>query len=300
MKSEHRHELKTNELEKLTGKLKPFFEQHGLKIALAVSAVVVVVAGVTFWTRNLAAAKTAGWSELYSANSAESYLDVAEKENLSGKPVADWARLQAAEGYLQTGIQQSLQNREGDRGLVSDLSEARKNFDAVLNSKAATGKMRERALYGLACCLEAMAGVNQRTTVVKSSPAELLAEAIKAYKRFVEDYPDSLLNLKRYEDEKLGRLEQRIRFLESQDTGNFYVWFRTQNPKTKDRRGPFDNPFGQPGAGDGPVMLPPIPSGLRLPDDIDDSTPVDGDSGPALELPLEEKSGDTPAAPDEK
>ena len=31
MKSEHRHQLKTSELEKMTGKLQPFFEKHGLK-----------------------------------------------------------------------------------------------------------------------------------------------------------------------------------------------------------------------------------------------------------------------------
>ena len=159
--------------------------------------------------------------------------------------------------------------------------------------------MHERALYGLACCLEAMAGVNQRTDVANSTTAELLDGAVKAYEEFVRKYPDSPHNLKRYEDERLGRIERRIEFLKSDDAREFYAWFRTQNPKTKDRRGPLDSfPFG--GTDDGPVMLPPIPGSLRLPDESIDTAPDEDDSGPALKPPAEGNSGDTPAAPKEK
>jgi tetratricopeptide (TPR) repeat protein len=296
MKSEERHELKSNELEKLSARLQPIVEKYGLHIVLAVSAAIVIAAAAMFWNRTNTAEKTAGWTELRSANSAETLLAVAEIESLSKKPVAAWARLQAAERYLQTGIRQSLENREGERGLVSDLDEARKNFQLVLDAATANSNLQERALYGLGRCLETMAGVNQRTDAPNSTTVDLLDGAAKAYEKLLSEYPNSAYNQKRYEEEELGNLERHLQYLKSDEASNFYAWFRTQNPKPAGRRGPFDSmPFDHPPFDPGPVTLPPIPEGLRL---LDDDT--DTDTGPAFpgtsqEPPAGESNGTTPA-----
>ena len=315
MKTEQRHALKSNELEKLTAKLRPFFEKHGMQIVLGISAIVVVAAAALFWTRTSATEKEAGWSGFIAANTtAETYLNIAETENLADKPVSAWARLEAAERYLQTGIQQSLENREGDRGLVSDLNEARQNFELVAKAAPPNSKMRERALYGVARCLETMAGVNQRTDAENSMPADLLEEAVKRYEDLISEYPDTVYNRKRYEDEELGKLERRLKFLKSEEAQRFYAWFRTQNPKSQNRFGPLDGfPFDRSSTGTPPVMLPPIPNRLLLPFDETDGggplLPEVGSEGPvsAPDAPSEtgesreeESSDDSSAAPEKK
>ena len=176
----------------LSSILQPIVEKYGLHIVLAVSAAIVIAAEEMFWNRTNTAEKTAGWTELRSANSAETLLAVAEIESLSKKPVAAWARLQAAERYLQTGIRQSLENREGERGLVSDLDEARKNFQLVLDAATANSNLQERALYGLGRCLETMAGVNQRTDAPNSTTVDLLDAASKAYEKLLSEYPNQI------------------------------------------------------------------------------------------------------------
>ncbi|MBT6155829.1 MAG: hypothetical protein HOL01_12725 [Planctomycetaceae bacterium] len=297
MKSEERHELKSNELEKLSARLQPIFDQYGMHIVLAISAAIAIGAAAMFWNRTSSAEKTAGWTELraaVTARSAEKFLEVAEDETLSKKPVSAWAHLRAAERYLETGIQQSLENREGERGLVSDLDEARKNFDLALEAAPAKSNLQERALYGLGRCLETMAGVNQRTDAANSETADLLAEAVKAYEKLLSEYPDSAYNQKRYEEEELGNLERHRDFLKSEKASIFYAWFRTQNPKPEDRRSPLDGmPTDHPPFGSGPVTLPPIPEGLRLLDD-------DAEAGPEFpgteqETPEGESSGTAPA-----
>jgi hypothetical protein len=295
MKSEERHELKSNELEKLSARLQPIVEQYGLHIVLAVSAAIAVAAAVMFWNRTNTAERTAGWSELSSAPTAEALLAVAENEALAKKPVAAWARLQAAERQLQNGIRQSLVGRDaGDRGLVSELDDARTNFELVLEDAPAKSNLQERALYGLGRCLETMAGVNQRTDAPNSSTADLLEGAAKAYEKLLSEYPDSAYNQKRYEDEEFGNLERHLQFLKSDKAGEFYAWFRTQNPKPEDRRGPFDNtPFDHPPFDLGPVTLPPIPEGLRLLDDDTETGPAFPETLP--EAPEGESNGTTPA-----
>ena len=325
MKSEERHELKSNELEKISARLQPIFDQYGLHIVLAISAAIAIGAAAMFWNRTSSAEKTAGWTELSAANSAETLLAVAEDETLSKKPVAAWARLQAAERQLQNGIRQSLVGRDGDRGMVSELDDARENFELALKAAPAKSNLQERALYGLGRCLESMAGVNHPTDALNSETADLLAEAAKYYEKLLSEFPDSAYNQKRYEEEELGNLERHLQFLKSEKASNFYAWFRTQNPKPEDRRSPFDSmPSDHPPFDLGPVTLPPIPEGLRLLEDNAEAgpsipgtepetsegessgtTPGPKPSAPVSKTPAEtngddDKKPDAPASPSEK
>lgn len=300
MKSEERHELKVNELERLTTRVRPILEQYGMHIALGASAVILIAAAALFWSRMSAAGQTAGWAEYLDAtasNSTAKLVDVAEAEDAAKNQVAIWARLRAAEGYLESGIQQSIEGRdEGQRGLVSDLDEARKNFQAVLEKAPAKSELQERALFGLGRCLETMAGVNQRTDAKNSTTTDLLTEAAEAYDKLLKDFPNSPYNQKRYEDEELGKLERHLKFLKSQEAAEFYAWFRTQKPVKKDRRGPFDSlPGGHPPLDTGPVILPSIPDSLKL----SDEEPAAGPAfpGASSEPDKPETDGAEPAKP---
>ena len=273
MKSEHRHDLKSNELEKLVRKIRPFFETYWFRILMAACGVA-VAAGVTlFFVRSFRESRSAGWTQMSISTTAEQFLQIAETEELQDKPVVDWARLSAAESYLQTGIRLSLEHREGEQGLVSDLDDAKENFDQVL--KSASGRIRERALFGLARCLEAMAGVNLSSTADDGpqTTGQSLAEAVKAYQKLIKEFPNTPYNRKSFEQDELGRIERRIEHLEYDAAQEFYAWFRTQNPKREDRPNPFDISPGASPTDNLPVTLPPIPERLRLPVLPEENTP---------------------------
>ena len=110
MKSEHRHELQQNELRKLTHKVQPWLESHGLQIAGAAAAVVAVLIGVIWWTSNRGSAGSAGWTSLSTAQTSEEFASVAEKygDTLAGV----WARLRVAEN----GVELAALMREAEHG----------------------------------------------------------------------------------------------------------------------------------------------------------------------------------------
>ena len=139
-----------------------------------------------------------------------------------------------------------------------------------------------------------MAGVNQRTDADNSATADLLEKSVQAYDELLADFPDSPYNQKRYEDEELGNLERHIQELKSEKASEFYAWFRTQNPQKSDRRGPLDGlPSGHPPLDSGPVTLPQIPEGLRLPDEAPETGPVL--PSPSSSGTPEEGQADSPA-----
>jgi hypothetical protein len=269
MKSEHRHELKEHELGKLTSKAQAFFEKYGNQLLLGALGVLLVVGGAVFWIRSSAASKADAWQQLLKAGNAEQFSEVAEK--YAGTEVAQWARLNVAETYLDDAREMMFTNSTGRDGA---LEKAEKAFDTVLKSTPLTDPMRERALYGLARTREMSAGKDT-------------AEAVRAYESFAKEFETSP-----YAAEAKRRAEE----LQRKDTKDFYAWFQAQDLKPSDIRMPRDfrgmvppghPPFG-PGAGTTPGDLPDFfPPGLTPP-----TTPPTGGAPAEAEIPEPPKEGE--------
>jgi hypothetical protein len=233
MKSEHRHELKTNELRRISAHAGEYLQQHANQILIGLTVVLLVAAGAIFWMRSTGATATSGWSAMVSANSAEAFQNVADRYR--GTAVADWARLRAAENNLENGLRLSFTDRAA---ATSDLNEAREEYETILKSNSAPEKVRERALFGLARTLETLADENTEP-------------AAKAYELLLQEFPQTV-----YKEDA----EKRIADLRSERTKQFYAWFHKQNPKPEDRAKPKDGPAaatpeGGADAGDGEIPL---------------------------------------------
>jgi len=282
MKSEHRHELKTNELQRLTSQLTQTLEPYVNQILIAVVAISVVAGGAIWFARQSGSASEAGWTRLGSAASAEDYANIAD--DFSNEPVGAWARLLEAEMHLATGIQLAF----SDRGAaLSDLKEAQESFEKVLAFDGLPSEVRDRALYGRARTLETLSDGDT-------------SAAIAAYERLQQEVKTKAYTVL-YRQEAATRIEELKRG-RGQD---FYAWFQKQNPKPEDRAQPLDGielPGTQTIELPGPEL--PSPSGS---DQAADSEPSDG--GPATETPPETDSepneaeaapaDDTPADSDE-
>src|SRR5580704_12979648 len=110
MKSEHRHELKTNELERIAsewGHTAEHYVQDNLTL-LVVAAVVIAIGagGLVYWRSASGATGQQGWRELSGAAKAADYGNVADK--FSGTVAGSWARLLEGEMELQSGIRSSF------------------------------------------------------------------------------------------------------------------------------------------------------------------------------------------------
>ena len=233
MKSEHRHELAENDLSKLIDHGRDRIEPYSNKILLGLLVATVVIVGAILLIRSRGAVNTEGAAELAAASTAAEYDAVASR--FEGTPVGQWARLRAGEEHLRDGIQLSLSNRAASN---ENLDSAEKGFRQILEAEGIEPEIREKALYGLAVCLEAR---TSETTTTKP--------AIEAYERLLSEFSDS-----RYA--QLAR--DRIEALKSDRVAEFYAWFQQQNPKPEDRPPPRDFPAGGPA----------LPSDLNLPADM--------------------------------
>src|ERR1700674_5627923 len=99
MKSEHRHELKTNELERIASDWghasERYVHQHTNQLVLAVVVLVAVVIGGIYWKISSGSFDSQGWRALSDAASPADYGTVADK--YAGTKVASWALLREAE-----------------------------------------------------------------------------------------------------------------------------------------------------------------------------------------------------------
>lgn len=217
MKSEHRHELKTNDLGRIAleswQSVESWSREHKNHLILSAVVVVVLVVGAIVWSQSSGSASTAGWGEIAAARTAEDFANIAD--NYPGTAAAAWAKLKEAESYLRDGVQFSLTDRASS---VSDLVRAQESFEQVLAERAATAAVRERALFGLARCKEALCDGDTEG-------------AVKAYDRFVAEFPESLY---------APLAKQRIEQLKTGSVQEFYAWFHKQNPKPPDREQPRD------------------------------------------------------------
>ena len=213
MKSEHRHDLKTNELRRLAEKMRPFFEEYGNRVLLGLCGVILVAAVVIYWSRSSAASAGDAWTQFSAATNAEDYANVAEE--FPGTQVAAWARLLEAQNHLGTGMQSMFTNRAA---AISDLKAAEKRFQIILVDSSVPEDVREGALFGMARCLEAKSDSHTDS-------------AIEVYEKLVREFPDSVYT---------ELAQKRIDVLKTQEAKDFYAWFSAQKPKPEDRALPDD------------------------------------------------------------
>jgi hypothetical protein len=266
MKSEHRHELKTNDLERIASDWghasERYVHQHtNLLIAGAVALVVLVIGGL-YWRTSSGSYDSQGWRALSDAQSTADFGTVADK--YAGTKVAQWARLQEGENELSSGVRLFFTDREAGR---SDLKKAEENFEKLINDKSSADEVVDRALFGLARCRESMPPKD-------TSPGTINNPAIEVYERLLKrDTPYKQL------------AEERIAALRTATAQDFNAWFALQNPKPADRAMPKD------------LSIPPLP---------EDFGPAGKSSGAATkdltkEAPKSEKSAtpgkSSPATP---
>ena len=223
MKSEHRHELQTSELEKLAAKGQSFFEQHGNTILIILCMIMLISAGVVYWIRSAQVVATHGWGQLIEATTPGELETVGSRWPES--PAGQYAQLREAESLLDSGIQQSFSHREASD---SDLKKAKEIFSKLMQSQSIPQQIDERAKFGLACVLEAQSGAD-------------VTEAIKAYEGLINKYPDTIYK---------AICDMRIARLKAGDSHQFYAWFQQQTPSPEDRDTVQDTPFEPPAFSD--------------------------------------------------
>ncbi|MFN0196131.1 MAG: hypothetical protein ACKVT0_05255 [Planctomycetaceae bacterium] len=263
MKSEHRHELQTNELGRLAGEVAPFFERNGSKLLAGFIAIVVLGGGAYWWMKTRVSAESAAWTKLLTAQTVEDFAGISEE--FPGTAPAAWAQLNEANSLLQDGIRDSFTNREA---ALANLKLAQEKFDKLVAPQNLPRELRVRALFGLARCLETTSNGD-------------LTPAIEAYKKIAAEFTDPIYTIYRENSER------RIKELETGAAQEFYAWFAKQNPKLADRPRPQDGKFHDMNPDDLelPMTLPGVPEMLRQtmseieaksPPESDSATPEDG------------------------
>ena len=255
--NQHQRDLKTNELEKLATQVAPFFEKNKEVIIYSICALMLAFSAWYYMTQTSKTASSAGWSKLISADDVDEYGTVASQHK--NEAPGQWALLNEADILLNQGVRGSFTDREG---AVSDLSAAEEKYRELLNQSGLPESLEERALFGLARCLETLSG--QETD-----------DAAKAYKTFLERFPDSIYT---------PIVEKQIESLSEEEGQQFYAWFQAQNPKPSDPVMPADGlPPGHPSVDPGSlIQLPETPSMLKLP----------GEAAPAFPEGLDTPEGD--------
>jgi hypothetical protein len=275
MKSEHRHELQTNELGKVAEKFWAFLELHGNRLMIGICVASLAASGVIYWVRTKRNDEAAAWREMSSAfatNKAEDFFDVWEHHQ--GTSTAVWARAHAGESWLAQGVEEQFRNIELG---TEQLKKARRAFQAVVDDLRAPGEVRERALIGLGRTLESLSET---------------AEAVKAYEMLVKEFPNSI-----YRDDA----DERIEVLKQSSGQEFYSWFsKFERPKAADKL-PRDK-FGE-SLDDDAKFLEDV---KKLSTDAEASglkPSTDGDKGPLLppdgDEPDEDASGSQPRSKSE-
>jgi hypothetical protein len=216
MKSEERHHLAENDLEKTLNRWLDKLEPYSNHILGGILLVTALVVGGILWKRSSQAAVDDGWTMLSDARSADDFVKVAEAYPESS--AAPWAELRAAKLFYDQGVETSLTDRKTSN---DDFKQAKDLFEKLLKAKVEP-EVREGALDGLARTLESTSDGNT-------------AEAVKTYETLISEFPESI-----YRDFAKYRIEE----LKKPETQEFLAWFSKQNPKPADRPKPTDGATG--------------------------------------------------------
>ena len=209
MKSEERHRLKENELGRVVQTTGSMLERYATAIVACVCVTLLVVAAVIWWARQSTASSSAAWTLLENAESVDDFGSIAEK--YKNTPAGDWARLRESEANLRSGGEVLFSDRELAN---TDLKRAREGFEQLMASASTGPIIRERAVWGMARCLESTSDGD--TT-----------QAIAGYQRLLNDFPETIYK---------PFAEDRIAALKTGGTKEFYAWFSKQDPKPADIR----------------------------------------------------------------
>ena len=211
MKSEHRHELQTNELAKLVEKAWAWVISYATPVVVVICALSVSIAGYRYISTSSTISESGAWGEFASARTPEAYSDIA-KLNYPDSSAADWALLVGAEMRLSVGIKVMFRDREK---AVSDLEDSIDDFETLINNSHPV--IKERAIFGLACTQESLGNV----AAARSEYEKLAAQ----------EYENSPY----YEVSK-----ERAAHLKKDGPQDFYAWFSQQNPKPPEAPEPDD------------------------------------------------------------
>jgi hypothetical protein len=251
MKSEERHRLQETELVKWGRSAREFWEgflkDSGKIIVIGLGVVCLVAGIVLWWLSSSTAAQAERWKEVISASfdsdsskSIELFSQTANK--YANHPAGEWAALMEAERALSRGILYSRTNRKAS---AAELVQAREAYAKLTDTKSEL--IQERRLFGMARCLETLAGVD--VSEEDGENVEGVDEAVAAYEQFLERHPDSIF---------ASFAEDRVAALKTGRTQDFYAWYREQNPNPDDLKTPEDGlPPGHPPIGSTSPVFPP-------------------------------------------
>ena len=79
MKTEDHQGLQTNRFGQAIQRMGHQLEEHATKIVIGICAILVVSAGVIWWSRQTSASTMAAWTLLESASTVEQYGDIVDK-----------------------------------------------------------------------------------------------------------------------------------------------------------------------------------------------------------------------------
>jgi hypothetical protein len=262
MKTERRHELKTNQLADSLARwieaVKPY-SRAGL--ALVVAAVVLVFAWGYLSAQNTRR-DADGWQEYFEAFNSRDLLDTLSEtsERYAGTPAGQWSRLVLADIQLDDGTNRLFIEKKTAR---EELHQAAEKYESILIETRQPMQL-QRATFGLARAHETMG---------------MLDKAREEYRSIEKQWPDSPY---------VQVAQKRAKDLDQLGTKEFYDWFAKYEPPR-----PMSKEPGTPGAK--PSFLDDSSlddKGLTLPSVIDDKIPLPKISREPETTP----SGDEPAA----
>ena len=202
MKTERRHELKTNELADWLGRNVQASQPYLRLIVGGALVVALLLVGGIYYVNNQAIRQGDAWQEFYAAtenpNREESLRDVAQR--YGDTEVGQWARNMLADIELTNGSRHMFEDRSKANEL---LASAEQDYQIVAES-ANDPYLKRRALMGLAQSLEA---VNR------------IERAKIQYAEIKNNWPDSYIG---------KSAAQSLKRVENQ--GDFYDWFFDQQP----------------------------------------------------------------------
>lgn len=224
MKGDEKHRLDQNELQRLVTtakeKSKPFMDQYGNTLLLAVSATILVVAICVYIFRDQASEQAKGWdplgtSLLTTGASSEKLATVGEQfpDTIPGLV----AKVQAAQQRINRGVQFSFSQTASAR---DELKAARELLEEALESKepALPPVINAQAMFALAECLES---TWNGEPAGQDSPITAYNNLIETYEKSLDKYPE----ISPYVDIAKRRRDR----LKSSESQAFYAWFREQN-----------------------------------------------------------------------
>jgi|GEM_PF-5196782 len=283
MKSEHRHELQTNDLGKFAEKMAVFIDVHGNRLMIAVCLACLPLAGIIYWWRSDNNAQAAAWRDF----SAAINVDKAEEFRAVWKDHPDtapayWARIHEGEKWLSLGIQSMFRNVENG---MEELKNAQAAFQSIIDaSRKAPPELRDRALLGMGRTLESMSNGSED-------------QAVKTYETLLKDFPDSI-----YKQDA----EERIAVLKRGSGQEFYAWF-SKFPRPKlPAKSPRDRISGDIDEKDRKVLdgFDAMEKGEKATDDeslnLSESDKSDGDKKPAGKNADDKKPSDGEGEPEQK